>query len=318
MNFLKLIRWSNLLIIALLMVIVRLFIFEKGLQNSGLLFNLQFPQSSFWILVASVVLIAAGGNVVNDIYDQEIDNVNKPDKKIVGKSISETKAWILFFVLTLSGIALGYYLALEAKNTSFTLFHIFTPLLLWIYAAQLKKSPLLGNLAIAVLAACVPLVQLTFEYGAMLGAYSEVLNINVYGNPILFMPEWCFYLAVFAFLSTLIREIIKDMEDIEGDQKFGARTLPVVFGMTNAKKIVVVLSMIFIAVLYAALFFLSIFSQNTIVYFAYQSLSIALLVGSSMLKVVKTKDKKDFTALSNLWKLIMLAGFGTCIIYGFL
>ncbi|MCX6181719.1 MAG: geranylgeranylglycerol-phosphate geranylgeranyltransferase [Bacteroidetes bacterium] len=318
MNYLKLIRWTNLVIIALLMAIVRLFIFEKGLQNSGLLFNLQFPESSFWILVASVVLIAAGGNVVNDIYDQEIDSINKPDKKIVGKHISETMAWVLFFLFSLSGVGMGYYLALEANDTSFTLFHLFTPLLLWIYAAQLKKSPVIGNLAIAVLAACVPLVQLTFEYGSMLFTYHDILDIDVYGNPLLFMPEWGLYLAVFAFLSTLIRELIKDIEDVEGDKKYGARTLPVIIGIVDVKKVVVILSMFFIALLYLALFQLSIFSKNTIVYFAYQSLSIALLVGSAMLKLVKANDKKDFEMLSKLWKLIMLAGFGTCVIYGFL
>ena len=318
MNYLKLIRWSNLVMIALLMALVRLFIFEKGLQNSGLLFTLQFPESSFWILVASVVLIAAGGNVVNDIYDQEIDSINKPNKRIVGKHISETLAWVLFFLLSLSGIALGYYLSIHASDPAFILFHLFTPLLLWIYAAQLKKSPLLGNIAIALLAACVPLVQLTFEYGAMLFTYSEVLNIEIYGNPLLFMLEWSFYLAAFAFLSTLIRELIKDMEDVEGDKRYGARTLAVVLGMTEVKKFTVILSMIFIGALYASLFFLSIFSKNTMVYFAYQSLSIALLVGSCMLKLLKANDKNDFSLLSNLWKLIMLAGFGTCVIYGFL
>ena len=319
MKYIKLLRPLNLLMIALLMGLVRIFVFEKGLQYYGpSLFALQFSTVHFWKLVASVVLIAAGGNVINDIYDQEIDSVNKPDKKIVGTFISETKAWVLYFILSLGGIALGYHLALEVNNTAFTLFHLFSPLLLWVYAAQLKKSALVGNIVIALLAASVPLLQLTYEYGSMLPVYWDVIKMNESGNPLTFMIEWCFYLAAFAFLSTLIREIIKDLEDIEGDKRYGARTLPIVIGGVATKKTIIILSMLFIAALYASLFVLSIFERPLLLVIIYQSLSVVLIIGFGIVKLLKAQDKKDFSYLSNLWKIVMLVGFGSCVIYGLL
>lgn len=318
MHYLKLVRWTNLVILALLMAIVRLYIFEKGLQNSGVLFTLQFPESSFWILTLSVVLIAAGGNIVNDIYDQDIDKINKPEKRIIGVHIKENQAWIVYGILTLSGIVMGYYLALKQGDTSFALFHWVSALLLWIYASQMKKSPLIGNIIIALLAAAVPVLQLTFEYHSMHNEYAFILDMEGLANPLTFMMEWCFYLAVFAFLTTLIRELVKDVEDMEGDKRLGARTLPVIIGIDSVKRIASTLSIITIALLYFSLFYLSIFSQNKIIFLIYQSITIALLIGYAIMSLNKASAKNDFAKISTLWKLIMLAGFGTCVLYGLL
>jgi len=221
-NIFKLIRWSNLLIIALLMFIIRHFIFQAGLPG---LFSLQLDVFNFSLLVLSVVLIAAGGNIINDIYDQETDEINKPHKKIIGTHISETMGWVLYLLCTVFGIGIGYYLAhYFLQDNSFLLFHLISPALLWVYASNLKKTALIGNIVVALLAAFVPLAVLTFEYGAMLLTYWDVIQMNVLGNPFQYMFDWTFYLALFAFITTLIRELIKDIDDVAGDEQTQMKT----------------------------------------------------------------------------------------------
>ena len=311
-NFFRLIRFGNLAIIALLMIIIRYFIFDAGLPG---LFSLQFDVFNFTLLVLSVVLIAAGGNIINDIYDQETDEINKPHKKIIGTHITETIGWVLYISCTLSGIGIGYYLAhFLLQDNSFLLFHLISPALLWVYASNLKKTALIGNIVVALLAAFVPMTVLTFEYGAMLQTYWDIIQMNVLGNPFQYMFDWSFYLAVFAFITTLVRELIKDIEDIEGDEQTQVKTLAVKIGVEKTKNAALILSIITaILVIISALKF-SLFANHRLAVLLYQSATVVSLIVFSILRLKKAESKDEFHFVGNIWKIIMICGFCTCLI----
>ena len=311
-NIFKLIRWSNLLIIALLMFIIRHFIFQAGLPG---LFSLQLDVFNFSLLVLSVVLIAAGGNIINDIYDQETDEINKPHKKIIGTHISETMGWVFYLLCTVLGIGIGYYLAhYFLKDNSFLLFHLISPALLWVYASNLKKTALIGNIVVSLLAAFVPLIVLTFEYGAMLLTYWDIIQMNVLGNPFQYMFDWTFYLALFAFITTLIRELIKDIEDVEGDEQTQMKTLAVKIGREKTTNAAVILSALTAVLLLVSALKFSLFEHNRIAILVYQIIVLIGLIVLSITKLRKAENKQQFHSISTLWKIIMLLGFGTCII----
>jgi len=311
-NIFKLIRWSNLLIIALLMFIIRHFIFQAGLPG---LFSLQLDVFNFSLLVLSVVLIAAGGNIINDIYDQETDEINKPHKKIIGTHISETMGWVLYLLCTVFGIGIGYYLAhYFLQDNSFLLFHLISPALLWVYASNLKKTALIGNIVVALLAAFVPLAVLTFEYGAMLLTYWDIIQMNVLGNPFQYMFDWTFYLALFAFITTLIRELIKDIEDVEGDEQTQMKTLAVKMGIEKTTNAAVILSALTAVLLLVSALKFSLFEHNRIAILVYQIIVLIGLIVLSITKLRKAENKQQFHSISTLWKIIMLLGFVTCII----
>jgi 4-hydroxybenzoate polyprenyltransferase len=311
-NIFKLIRWSNLLIIALLMFIIRHFIFQAGLPG---LFSLQLDVFNFALLVLSVILIAAGGNIINDIYDQETDEINKPHKKIIGTHISETMGWVLYLLCTVLGIGIGYYLAhYFLQDNSFLLFHLISPALLWVYASNLKKTALIGNIVVSLLAAFVPLTLLTFEYGAMLLTYWDIIQMNVLGNPFQYMFDWSFYLALFAFITTLIRELIKDIEDIEGDEQTQMKTLAVQIGIEKTKNAAVILSALTAILLLVSALKFSLFEHNRMAILVYQIVVLIGLIVFSITKLRKAQNKEEFHSVSSLWKIIMLLGFVTCII----
>ncbi len=319
-HFFKLIRWSNLLIIAILMLVIRIFVFQKGLEHYHPIensFRLQLPDLAFYLLVISIMMIAAGGNIINDIYDQETDEINKPDQKIIGTHLSETIGWVLYMVLTLGGIALGYYLSNLLNDNAFLIFHLLSPALLWIYASSLKKTALLGNIIVALLAAFVPLILITFEYGALLKVYDYEIRFNRLGHPFQFMFDWSFYLAFFAFISTFLREIIKDIEDIEGDEQTNARTLAVILGADKTKRLAQSVTLIFISLVLFAAAKLMMFEDLRLINAIFQIVCIALPLCHLFYALGKAKHKNDFHKLSSEIKLIMLAGFSTCIFYSF-
>ena len=315
MHFLNLIRWTNLAIIALLMMIMHHFIFVAGLPT---MFPIQLDYLNLFLLILSVVLIAAGGNVINDIYDQETDEINKPHKKIIGTHFSENVGWVLYISLSLIGIGIGYYLShYFLYDNSFLLFHLISPALLWVYASNLKKTALVGNIVVALLAAFVPLTMLTFEYGAMWQNFSniieEVTALGI-GNPFQYMFDWSFYLAVFAFSTTLIRELIKDIEDIEGDEQTQVKTLAVKLGIEKTKNAALALSIVTVILVLASAFKFSLFDNKRLEVIIYQSLTVVSLMVFSILRLKKAQNKHDFHFVGNIWKIIMIFGFCTCMI----
>ncbi|WP_192823151.1 geranylgeranylglycerol-phosphate geranylgeranyltransferase [Rufibacter sp. LB8] len=202
-NFLTLIRFPNLLIMLLAQLLVRKYlVFPERTWAEAL----TWP---FLVLALATLCIGAAGYIINDYYDLKIDRINKPDRVVLGKGLTRRKAIMVHFYLSATGVALGTLLGVRVAVVLFGV-----AMLLWGYSAQFKKRPLVGNLTIALLS----------------GVMVLVVPLQA-GEPS--VAAWAY--GVFAFLISLIREIIKDMEDVEGDASFRCRTLPIVLGLPKTK-----------------------------------------------------------------------------------
>ncbi|GAL80200.1 hypothetical protein JCM19274_3770 [Algibacter lectus] len=174
------------------------------------------------LLIFATICIAAAGNIINDIYDIETDFVNKPHKLIVGNSISEKTAYNLFIVLNFIGVGVGFYLSHAVGKSAFFSLFVIISALLYVYATYLKRTLLIGNIVISILVALSVLIVGIFELLPALTLENRDIQLTFF--------KIIFDYAVFAFLLNLIREIAKDVEDIDGDYKAGMNTLPIAIG----------------------------------------------------------------------------------------
>ncbi len=228
------------------------------------------------VLAISTAIIAAAGYIINDYYDIKIDLINKPERVVIGKGI--TRRYALFFhtMLSLLGVALGLWLGLRIAAI-----HFVSAFLLWWYSNNLKRQPFIGNLIVALLTgASVLLVNvLYYEHYTLVGIY-----------------------ALFAFFMTLVREIVKDMEDLKGDNTFGCRTLPIVFGLRKTKWVIYILLMVF------ALLVLFLNYSYTRLPEYYFLIFLFVPLGFFLMRLIAADTKKDFYWLSQWCKIIMLLG----------
>ena len=205
-----------------------------------------FPITYFWLLVLSTVLNAAGGNVINDYFDTRIDRVNKPNELIVGRTVKRRVAMAGHLVLSSLGLLLSAVVAWRSGQLKWVAIPVFAIATLWYYSTTMKRSFLVGNGAIALLSALVPLTIGLYEVTALARAYpTHVVLSTTQGQelPVAFdfnIPWfWILGYSAFAFLTTLVREIQKDMADVKGDLADGCRTLPIVIGRTWSKVIAI-------------------------------------------------------------------------------
>lgn len=300
MNFLRLIRYKNLLIIILTQYLMRWSIIKPILNVYD--FELQFTEINFFFLVLSTVFITAAGYVINDYFDTKTDLVNRPNTVLVGKIIDRRKAILLHIILNTLGIGMGTYVSFYIGIPILSLVFVFITGILWFYSTTYKRQFLVGNLIVALLTALVPLMVLLFEIPLLNKAYGIILiEMRANFNQII---VWILSFAFYAFLLTLIREIIKDIEDYEGDNAYGRQTMPIVLGVVNSKVIVVSFILITLfSLLYAYFRFLT--DYITLIYFIV-FLMIPLVV--LFYKIIIAETKNEYHSASRLSKLIMLAG----------
>jgi 4-hydroxybenzoate polyprenyltransferase len=277
-NLLRLVRVQNLFIIALTQYLVRIFLI--GGKESWLHL---LTDPKMFLLSTSTLLMASAGYVINDYYDVKIDAINRPAQIIVGRTLRRRYALILNWLLNTVGILLGFYL-------SFTIgiFNFSAGFFLWLYSNQLKRLPFIGNLTIALLTAASVLVVV---------AYYPDHQLLV------------FAFAGFAFFIALIREIIKDMEDMRGDATFGCQTLPVVWGIRRTKNMIYWLTLLLVVSLSGFSYFL-----KTDWLIGYGALFVLLPLGWLVYRLAGADTRKDFNYLSQLCKIIMLGGVTTMVL----
>ncbi|MEM9889023.1 MAG: geranylgeranylglycerol-phosphate geranylgeranyltransferase [Bacteroidota bacterium] len=298
MNFFRLIRFPNLLIVTLTQYSIYYLVFLKNYQAYEIAASLNFFQ--FFLLVLSTLCIAAGGYVINDILDYEIDVVNKPDKMIVGRSITVKKAKQYYWWSILIGFALSLYLALRTQNLPLLSLYPTAVFLLYAYSKYFKKSFLIGNLIVSFFCAFVAGIVWVAERNSFSALQKDAKSIADYLEMIL-----VFYL-LFAFISTLFREIIKDIEDMEGDRSANCRTLPIVVGEKGAKVVSAAAAILLLILLGYLLQQLSLYKNMIIITFAILLIIIPLLY--ALFRLYSAKFKKDFHHISQMAKFIMLAG----------
>ena len=271
LGFLRLIRVQNLLIIVGTQYFARITLIGPRDNWTGLLLD-----PKLFLLSLSTVLIAAAGYIINDYFDIKIDMINKPDRVIIGRYLKRQVAMGLHQGLNFLGVVIGFYLSKWVFVVN-----VLSVTLLWFYSSTFKRQPFIGNFIVALLTA-LSLVVLAVFYR------QQVDLLLIY--------------ALFSFVITLVREIIKDMEDVKGDARFGCRTLPIIWGLRRTKQLLYSI----IAAFILSLFTIAHSLQNEQLFwmFVILLLPIAWLV----YRLVRADTIRDFSYLSSLCKLIMLIG----------
>ncbi len=309
-NLLRLIRYKNLLIIILTQYLMRWSIIKPILEAYE--FKLQFSELNFFFLVMATVFITAAGYVINDYFDTKTDMVNRPETVIVGKLMKRRSAILLHVFLNTIGIGLGAYISLYIGMPVLALVFVFITGLLWFYSTTYKRQFLIGNVIVALLTAIVPLMVILFEIPLLNEEYGLLLKELKSDFTLLIL--WVGAFALFAFLLTLIREIIKDVEDYEGDSAYGRQTLPIVLGVLNSKIVIItfLLTTLF-SIVYIYFRFL-----NDIITLAYFTLFLIFPLLLLLYKIIVAENKKDYHKASNLSKIIMLAGIFYALIANYI
>ncbi len=258
------------------------------------------------LLVIATVCIAAAGNIINDINDVETDFINKPHKIVIGKSISEKTAYNLFILFNLLGVGVGFYLSHRINRAPFFSIFVIISILLYIYSTYLKSIILIGNIVISALVALSIIIVGVFE---LLPSISP----NNQQTQLIFFKVILDY-SLFAFAINLLREIVKDIEDIDGDYKAGLNTLPIAIGRERAKYILSVLSFIPLAAIIHYIIS-DLYKQPLAV-----SYFLIFIVGPLVYIIIKTfgaTTKKDMHHISIMYKFVMLFGMLSLLLYKF-
>ncbi|WP_460218542.1 geranylgeranylglycerol-phosphate geranylgeranyltransferase [Psychroserpens sp. MEBiC05023] len=297
-GILNLIRWKNLVLIIIAQVLIKYALLEPFSALTTL------SHIGFILLVITTLCIAAAGNIINDIYDIETDAINKPSKIIIGKQVSESLAYNLFFALNIVGVILGFYISHSIGKSSFFAIFVMISLALYVYASYLKGTILFGNILISILVAMSVLIVGIFDLLPAIIPQTKETQMTFFKIVIDY--------AIFAFVINLVREIVKDIQDIDGDYKAGMNTLPIVLGRERANKIAFAISMIPIgAVIYFVVTYLY-QHQIAIVYFLIAV--IAPLIYATI-KIFGAKHNKDYAHISLIYKLAMLLGLLSLLLY---
>lgn len=302
----KLTRFPNLVIIAATQYAMRYLVMEPLLPSET--FLLQFGDLQFFLLVLSTLFIAAAGYIINDYFDTQADLINKPARVVVGVKISRRVAMILHAILNIIGIGLGVYLAFYIKLPALSFVFLLATGLLWFYSTNYKRQFLIGNLSVAFLTGLVPLMVVLFEIPVLNREYGQVMIRNEASFN--YIIAWVGGFSFFAFLTTLIREVIKDAEDFEGDMAYGMKTVPIILGIFWTKIAVVVLVTLTLLMLLYLLIKYILFSVEPADYISlvYFGLFLFIPLIFLIIKVILAKDKHGYGQASFLIKMVMLTG----------
>jgi len=270
-SLLKISRPVNLVIVAFAQLMTAHFLVGTTRQGLPVLQDI-----NLYLIILSTVILAAAGYMINDYYDVKIDYINKPEEVIVGKGMRRRMVIFLHSLLNFTGIGIALIVSPRIALINFV-----ASFLLWIYSNSLKRLPFIGNFTVALL---------TGMSIWMIGYYyqqSELLVLTY---------------AIFAFFLNLIREIIKDIEDRQGDRKHGCRTLPIVLGFRNTKKVIFLIAFGFVCSIMIVTF-----KINNLQLFYYFG-GMSFLFFYFMYKIYVADRKAHFTQLSILSKVLMLTG----------
>jgi len=302
-SFLKLIRLKNLIIVALTQFLVKFSLINPFVENFML------SDNQFYLLVLSTVFITASGYIINDIYDVKTDKVNKEESRIIGKLITSRNAIRWYIIFNFLGLGLGIYIAYIVKQPYYSLVFVYCIFSLWTYSKRMKTSFLFGNLQVSLLTA------LSIFNVALFDIISNGINKN--NGEMMIFKIILFYTA-FAFITTFIREIIKDLEDMEGDKKIQAKTLAITYGIEKTKWVSLIFTIFtFLGIAYFQYFQYSIAKSKfefDISIWGINKMAIIYVIFIQLLflflgfKIYNSKVKKDFYFISQLSKIIMIAG----------
>lgn len=306
--FFRLIRLTNLLIILLLFVILHYWYVNKFYPNfnPGYLGVPLFPFTTLLLISSSVISIAAAGYIINDYFDIRTDMVNRPEKMVAGKYFSRKTLIYFNILLNALGIFLGFLAAFKSGHLSLGITYPLAAVLLIFYSSHLKKYPWLGNITVALLIGFLPVLYY-FHLISHIHIHLQEIQMEqlfVLGKLFKFLMIY----GLFAFLVNMIREIVKDMEDVEGDKEIGAQTIPIKYGLDSTKIFVFLINLI-LSLLIAFVIYNTLKNaariQTAFIIFLILNFLFSLLNGYFILKA---KNKNDYRKISIWLKVFMFFG----------
>ena len=274
--------------------------------------ELEFPVTLFALLVLIVVLIAAGGYMINDYFDIKTDLINRPDKVVIDRHIKASKVYKAYFIINAIALCASFYISYRVGVASMTFLFPLAMGLLWFYSTTYKRQLLVGNILISLIVAGVPLLVALYEMPLI---HTKYLQYPVaYWVLLKVVAGWCGTYALFAFIVNLLREFIKDIEDFEGDAVFGRTTLPIAFGLKTSKIVVSILIAITIVVIEIVFIYLMEPNKLDLITFAYFHLLLIIPLVVVAILLFLANQKKHYTVISHIIKLIMIFGLLYAII----
>ncbi len=295
------IRWPNLL----MLVITQMMLNYLVIGHMFNLIHIDLPLASFDfnLLVLSTIFMAAFGYIFNDAMDEETDAINKNDMRIIGNKITRVSALLAGWIFLFLALSIATYLSWKLAMWQLIFIHISIAIGLWFYSVQLKKTVLIGNLLISLFTGFSVFIIWLYHL------------VVLHAHPILlveaqkiteFVSATVLAYAVFAFLISLIREVIKDIEDQEGDKKAGMKTFVIQFGLKKTKVFTHGISSLMLTALAFAIYIT--YSYQWLELSIYLAVAVGIPLIYLMMNLRSAENKKDFKDLSFLAKIIMIAG----------
>ena len=301
-SFFRLIRWPNLVFIAVTQALFYYAVILPVLPSSYYGYYDKLTLPVFIVLVIASVFIAAAGYIINDYFDINIDRVNKPDKMIIERVIKRRWAIILHIIITLVGIVCSLYVSIKT-SLIIVIANVGCALLLWVYSTTFKKKLLSGNIIISLLTAWVIIVLYFAVNTVYLSTHNQPIDIVTAMNKIF---KFAALYAGFAFITSLVREVVKDIEDIEGDEKYGCKTMPIVWGIPASKVFVGVWMVVLIGAIGIIIVYM--LQKGWWIAATYCLLLIIVPLVSTLQQFYKAQNTADYHKISSRVKLIMLTG----------
>lgn len=290
-GFLKLIRFPNLVFIAICLFLIKYSFFEHTGAETVL------SNFGYALLVISNLCLGAAGYIINDLNDIAADKINKPQKVFIGNVISEKKAFTWFMIFNITGVGIGFYLSNLVGYPAFSALFIFTSGLLYIYSTYLKNVPLAGNIAVSFLVAGVAALPGIFDLLPAINSQNQAKQRFIFS----ILLDYSF----FAFFVNFLREMVKDQEDVKGDYNSGGNTLPIILGGKRSNKVIFALGLIPLAAILHYLFNYLFENRPAVLYV------LLLIIGPLMFfqaGIWTANQKKDYSRLSTVLKIILFFG----------
>lgn len=310
--FLRLVRWPNLVFIALTQSLFY-YCFIYSYNSGSILLNDNFLRPSlFLLLVMASVFIAAAGYIINDYFDLNIDKINKPTRIIVEKIIKRRWAIVWHLALTSMGVIISFYIGYKINNWFLGPLNLLSALLLWFYSTTFKKKLMIGNIIISMLTSWVVIVLYLCEW-----RFHYLFNDQAdrYKKYIQVLFKVSVLYGGFAFIISLIREVIKDLEDMQGDEKYGCRTMPIVWGVPASK----VFAATWLVVLIATLVIVQVYAMQ--LHWWWLAIYCLVCVIVPLILILKQLNRavliNDYHNLSSRIKAVMLTGILSMIFFKF-
>jgi 4-hydroxybenzoate polyprenyltransferase len=311
-SILKLVRWPNLFFILLTQVLFYYCFVNPSNSNRFQDYQNLLSPGLFLMLIIASITIAAGGYIINDYFDLNIDKINKPTEQVIGKHVSRRWAIALHLLFSTAGILLSFYISYKIGNLLIGVLNLLTVVLLWFYSTTFKKQLLVGNLIISLLTAWVILVIYLCELRFYL---LFVTNEQQHHEYIRQLFKVTILYSSFAFIISLVREVVKDIEDMEGDKKYGCKTMPIAWGIPASKVFVATWLIVLIAALIIFQFYaLQLHWWGSAIYCIIFIILPLVYIFRNLYRAAVSAHYKNLS----LWlKLTMLSGILSMIIFKF-